>query len=326
MSSEKSDQAIEAFIGSLTQGGSYASLSPEQLEMMGKQAANMYLDGGTPLNKAIVKVASDYSDINGEQIKRIVEFANTAVYLAKHDQSKTAGANSSYPQFPLADAGSIIQEMSGTKMNAQPERDPDYSFAAPKKEKMASAKADSLLSDLFGASKEKTASADYSKESVVTDVMNTKDTLVGMREHLAAAEERLDLQQKEAQADYYHTVKSHLLGGGDFVDVMVAANSTISKETPDRDAKIASAIVPIVQRLAQEKIASSQALKQGVRNMEKVAHRVVNQAHPLVTGFATILDYNQEMRKVAMALEDVEKQLTQVQGFIKEKLYAGSAR
>ena len=96
----------------LSSTGQHAKLSPEALEMMGKQAANMFLDTGLSLNEAVVKIASEHHDINVEQLKRVAEFANTAVYLAKHDQSKTAGDSTSYPQFELADPARIVQDMS----------------------------------------------------------------------------------------------------------------------------------------------------------------------------------------------------------------------
>jgi hypothetical protein len=308
----------------LLNGNRHAKLSPESLELLGKQAANMYLNDGLSLNESIAKLAAAYQDISQEQVKRIVEFANSAVYLAKHDQNKTAGAASSYPQFDLADAGRIIQDLSdGARPTVMTPVDLEYSRIPTKKEKVAAVQ---HIAEMFGADDnsavEKTASADFSKETAVTEIMGAKNMLTGLKDNLESSVEKMDLMLKEAKAAYYDLVKRHLLDGGDFSDVMAAARSSEAE-----DEKIASIVQPVVVQLMSEKVASEKRLMNGVRNLEKVAYRVVNEKHPLVVEFKNIVTLEDEVEKVANGLFEVDTELKKVDQIIKEQLRAsGSTR
>lgn len=301
----------------------HASLSAESLEMLGKQAANMYLNEGVDLNEGVKKVASAYQDINSEQIKRVCEFANTAVYLARHDAAKTAGANSSYPQFPLADPSRVIQEMSdGSRPRAAAGPGAEYS-QAPKKMKTSSAAAESALLEMFGYDAdgtEKTASINFTSETALTEVMGAKDALTGLKDNLETASAQVSNLLKEAQEDYYDLVKRHLLDGGDFADVMVAARASGLE-----DEKIAEVLRPMVETLILEKVSSPRRMSEMCRNLEKVAHRVVNEKHPFVAAPAAITFFGAEVEKIAAALEDVNEQLGEVRTFIREHFHGRKA-
>lgn len=289
----------------------HAPISPESLEMMGKEAANMFLDGGVALNEGVAKLAGAHDDINHEQVKRICEFANTAVYLARHDQSKTAGAASSYPQFMLADPNRVIQDLSdGARPTVVTQTDADYGRQPFKK--ISHDIGYAALGEMFG----KTASAepDHSVDTGVDNILATKNQLVGLRDNLTHTGETFDLMRKEAEAEYYDLVKRHLLDGGGFEDVMVSARSSGVGEE-----RVGAALQPVVSQLIKEKVASPDRLKAGVRNLEKVAHRVLNQEHPFVKTFVTLLALDDEIEKVASGLASVTEQLDAVNTFIKEQ-------
>lgn len=297
----------------------HAALSPESLEMMGKEAANMFLDRGVSLNEGIAKLAGAHDDINHEQVKRICEFANTAVYLAKHDQSKTAGAGSSYPQFVLADPNRIIQDLSdGARPTIVTQTDADYGRQPLRKEKFSSAAFDALVNEYVTETEEE--NPDHSPETGVDNIMATKSQLAGLRDNLSSTGERFDLMRKEAEVEYYDLMKRHLLDGGGFEDVMVSARSSGADE-----GRVGETLQPFVAQLIKEKVASPERLKAGVRNLEKVAHRVVNQEHPFVKTFAAILALDDEIEKVASSLSTVSEQLDTVNAFIKEQC-RGEAR
>lgn len=307
----------------LLQGDRHAKISPETLELMGKQAANMFLNEGIALNTGIAKLAGAHADISHEQVKRVVEFANQSVYLAKHDKNKTAGANSSYPQFELADAGRIIQDLSdGARPTTITPTDIEYAKHPNRIEKVASSKADALISEMFGHEERvKTASLDYSPQTTETEVMGAKHMLVGLKENLEHAGERFDLMHKEAQVEYYAIVKQHLLNEGSFTDVLDAAARSASKE------KVAEILEPVITKLLQEKVATVRALSDAAKQLEKVAHRSIDEEHPLVTGFRTIYSLDAEMTKVATGLGQVDAELTKVNSFIREQIRASvSAR
>src|SRR6266496_1368922 len=145
-------------------------ISAEQLELMGRQAASLYLDERIALNDGVAKLASEHPGINHEQIKRVVEFANTAVYLALHDKNKVAGTTSSYPQFDVADPIRIIQDMDvAVDRTVTIHVDTDYSRQPPTHEKIAAADADRMLQGLFQEGVVEHLDPSCSIEAVVTE-------------------------------------------------------------------------------------------------------------------------------------------------------------
>lgn len=307
----------------LSSGHRHADLSPEKLELMGKMAANLFLSEDVSLNEGVAKLAGEHPDINHEQVKRVCEFANTAVYLARHDQSKTAGAESSYPQYQLADPARVIQDLSdGARPTVVTAVDADYGRQPEKKQKVSASKADELLSELFGTKEAQArADLDFSKETAIQEIMDAKSALTGLRDSLSSTGEGFDLSIKEASAEYYDVVKRHILGGGDFVDVLAAV-----KTAAVGDAKISDILGPVIDGLLREKVATADTLARSTKALEKVAHRVVNAEHPLVVLPRTIASLDLEIDKIAHGLEDVEAQLSKVNGFIREKYLAVSPR
>jgi hypothetical protein len=299
----------------LTQDKSHASISPESLELMGKQAANMYLDEGVALNEAVVKIASEHSDINQEQLSRICEFANTSVYLAKHDQAKTAGAEHSYPQFQLADPARVIQDMTdGARPTVVTQTDVAYGKHPNRSLGISPEAAEAILEGLFGVHEaEKHSSLDYTRDSALGEIMDAKHNLQDLRSSLQSSAQQLDGMHKQASDEYYDTVKRHLLDGGSFADVVVAGTSSgLSYE------KYASAIQPFVTQLLREKVASAAELSNDMDGLEKVAHRIINEQHPLVASFRAYIGLDYEIEKIATGLVDVEKELKNVDSFIRE--------
>lgn len=305
----------------LASEGKYANISPEKLELMGKQAANALIEKGISLNESISKLAASHNDINQEQIKRVCEFANTAVYLSKHDMAKNAGAGHSYPEFDLADPNRVIQDLSdGTKSTVTTKVDADYS-RLPLKEKTSSAKssAEKALEDLFMS---KTASdLDFSEDTAINEVMAAKDQLRGLQGHLNNACEQFDLMFKEASAEFYEISKRHMLDGGSFVDIVKAAQATGAD-----DGDVNNILTPVIKTLISEKVASAKALREQMRGLEKLSHRVVNEEHPLVKAACTILSAAEECETAVHGLHEVEAGLERVNSFIKEKLSARASR
>jgi hypothetical protein len=291
---------------------SQVKISPEMLELMGKQAANRFLEDGVALNESIAKLAGAYPDVGVEQVKRICEFANNAVYLGLHDKSKTAGAETSYPQFALADAGRVVQDLSD---GARPTKVSPIDVAYGRlleRTKLASATTDDLLSDLFAFKKE---ASKESREKVLGDMVDTKNDLSSLKGVLENAAQELDALHKEASDEYYSEVKSHILEGGSFTDVLAAAQTSgMAYE------KTAELLMPFVSKLLKEKVASPVALKAATSNLEKVAHRVVNEKHPLVAGFFEIAAIDAEIKKMATGLAEVDVELGRVNKFLKQQV------
>lgn len=294
----------------LLNGKSHASISPESLELMGKKAATAFLSDGVELDDSIAKLAGEYQDISPEQIKRVVEFANTAVYLAKHDQAKTAGADHSYPQFKLADAGRILQDLSdGARPTVVTNTDVDYSREA-QKPKLSSAPLEAALAELF-----KTASSeeDYSTETIVHQLLSTKEMLTNLRDNLQDQYNQNESLFKEASAEFYDQAKRHLLDGGSYGDVVMAA-----KASGVEDETMNEVLLPIVKSLLKEKVA-------GVTALRDMAGREIDPDNILTRSFGATVMSGQEMQVLSTALQDVHQELEQVQDFIKKAYFSKEA-
>lgn len=312
---------LEKLSTALAKEGKHANITPESLELMGKSAANIFIEKGISLNESISKLAASHNDISQEQIKRVCEFANTAVYLAKHDMAKTAGSKESYPEFDLADPNRVIQDLSdGTKSTVTTKVDAAYS-RLPLKEKTSSAKspAEKAFEELFQS---KTAEdLNFSKDTAINEVMTAKENLKDLRDHLRATGEGLDMLHKEASEEFYELAKRHMLSDGSYADI-----NKIAHEVSGNPQEAMVMLTPVVKRLVQEKVASGIGLLNQVKGMQKVAHRTLNEEHPMVKAAKAVIETGREIEKIAVGLREVDGGLKEVNNFIKEKLSAGSSR
>ena len=85
-------------------------LSQSDYEFLASHAVAQYTDKEVPLNDSITKIA-EVNDLNGDQIKRIVEIANTKTFLKMY---KTAENKGNDIDFDVADATPILKKYYGS--------------------------------------------------------------------------------------------------------------------------------------------------------------------------------------------------------------------
>jgi len=78
-------------------------------ESLAESAVSAFLTSQTPLNDSILKIAQD-NDLNPEQIKRVVEMANTKTFLKMF---KDPGKKEENVEFDVADAGDVTRKFYG---------------------------------------------------------------------------------------------------------------------------------------------------------------------------------------------------------------------
>jgi hypothetical protein len=76
------------------------------LDVLGKNISDDFVQNGVSMTKSLIKVAQE-SGLNKHQISRVAEVANVEAYLKL---MKTA--SNKYIQFPVADAGEVVTEIS----------------------------------------------------------------------------------------------------------------------------------------------------------------------------------------------------------------------
>lgn len=140
------------FIRELTRSPSHASLSAQDLEDLAKKASAMYLGQDTPLNDAVVKVASAHPGISQEQVKRVVEMANTSTFQRLFE--KQAGDRNI--EFTIADPSEVLRRMNtGASAPVLKVASADYA-SRPPRHQAADLEADFALAQMFGVAPDPT--------------------------------------------------------------------------------------------------------------------------------------------------------------------------
>ena len=96
---------MDPFAQLLTQS-SGSNVAPETLEMLGRQASQMFQGQGVPLNQAIAQVTANHPELGNEHIKRIVEFANTVTFQEMFQNSEDKNIH-----FDVADPGVVLRDL-----------------------------------------------------------------------------------------------------------------------------------------------------------------------------------------------------------------------
>lgn len=127
----------------------FASLSPADLQSLGKRASVAYLGGGISLNDAIVKLAREYPSISPHQVQRVVEFANQETF-AKLFSDNEKYASDKNVEFKVADPGDILLELNNGARPTVMSVPPDEYSSSPVKLAYSNVEADIELARIFG--------------------------------------------------------------------------------------------------------------------------------------------------------------------------------
>jgi hypothetical protein len=89
--------------------------SKQELAGFGKQASDMFLDHGLPLNDAIVKIASSRPDMTKDHVQRVIENANLITF-----ENMFKGAQSKHVTFELAEPDEVHSMLDHTESIPDP--------------------------------------------------------------------------------------------------------------------------------------------------------------------------------------------------------------
>lgn len=89
----------------LTQS-SGSQVAPETLEMLGRQASQLFQAQGIPLNDAVSQVVANHPELGNEHMQRIIEFANTVTFQEMFQNSEDKNVH-----FDVADPGTILRDV-----------------------------------------------------------------------------------------------------------------------------------------------------------------------------------------------------------------------
>jgi hypothetical protein len=253
------------------------------LEYLGKQAAALAETGSLSLSDAVVRMVGE-EKLGSEQVRRVVEFANTEAFNRKFGALDPSNRVVDIEGGP-ADPQQVIQVLNNqARPNTVDLASMDY--AMPPSAKVAN---DVDLG--FGS-----ASSERTRGGVMQDVVDLKWKLSTAHEETVQMAESSQLQMTESLQALQKTVKSAALDG-------LCREDLVSAWT-----EVDSGLLPTAMKY-MPKLAS--------RGRTKVGHRV-NSAHPVVGGYREFVKHAARYATCTAARQNLERRLIEVDTFLSE--------
>lgn len=320
------------------------AVSGEELEVLGKKAASLYQDGTHNLSEAVVETVK-HAQLAPEQVRRVVEFANTHAYLQEfkkegaHKVIEFVGgpANPSDVLKDLNDGGGGTVFDRGTLDYNQPPESviKTGSRVTTPMVKSASIEEETLESYLEKSTVDapKTAAVHHYDDQLwglfgkdtPLPMHNPAGPLLELRDKLAAANDQLNGDISSSEVDFaeagerlYHEVKQAALEGTSLGDVVVAwSGSTPSPEY------IKAAFQILTPKLRDGGVFPS--LDSIGASLEKRGsdNRLVNPEHPLVKEFEHFCETGTKLASFRELKKDVVEGLGQTMALIKQAVEVG---
>ena len=259
------------------------SVAAGDLEMLGKRASASWSAGQhKTLGEAVVESVK-LAGLSPEQVRRVVEFANTDAFL---DCFHKLGSGHRYVDFGhgvLADPREVLRDLNDGGGGAPQFNTSTADYDGPPADKTAQAHNPEAELAMWAAF-DKQAAGDLQIEDPNRFVWDERDKLAGATQHLLAALNHLEVAYQDCALELYGQVKQAALEGVDLGQVVQAWSSCT-----DEPVFIKAAFQVVAPRLLADRLFDN--IDQLNRSIEKtgMAH-LVNQDHPLVRAFADYVD------------------------------------
>ena len=282
------------------------SESGEHLEVLGKRASAGWINGEYKTLTDAVTDTVKQAHLSPEQVRRVVEFANTDAYLKEFKKEGAAHHIVNFSGGP-ADPSAIIQDLNdGGGGSVFDTGTGDYN-TPPSGEKTASAEDESALAALFGSSVE----TPLPYENPHGEVIELRDKLAGANDLLLNQISGLEVMYAELGDRMYHQVKQAALSG---VSMGEVAEAWQYVAPTDEHVKVAFGLV--TPRLLNEGVFRN--VEEMLDSAEKTAGaKVANPEHPLLVEFAEFCDALTKMAELRSAREELKEHLGHLNNYLK---------
>lgn len=321
----------------------HAELSTTDLDIMARRASDRYLAQECSLNDAVIKEASQHSNISQEQIRRVVEKANVETFNTIFE--KQAGDKN--VDFDIAKPEEILEEMDKSAKPQEKVAMPTEYAMAPPSWRDSSVKADLEIASMFGMKpsspafekvagneglvKEATALWGNSGKETLEEELRKMGSVENINEYISSKEEypmadpnrdlvsthqrltKLASDVDDAVKANKHMVKEAMddltnhvtqaLLGGENFGAVVQAMSTLGDVPLVKEAM--SVMLPYLRERGLSPVkAQVEAIS---HEMDKTATRIPNPSNPIVNTFSalkTLMDGQAELEKNASLVHD----------------------
>lgn len=284
--------------------------SGEYLEVLGKKAAARWGAGEhKTLTEAVTETVKQ-AQLSPEQVKRVIEFANTSAYLEQFGKEGSTHRVVDFPGGP-ADPSEILKDLNDGGGGTVFDRGTGDYDAPPSAHKISSAKAEEELFQMLAKSASAEGPAQLPFENPHGEVIELKDKLAGAADHLQSQISGLEVMYADLGDRVYHQVKQAALSGISLGEV-VQAWQTVA---PSED-HIKVAFTLITPRLLREGV--FHGVEQMTASVDKTAGaRAVNPEHPLVVEFGEFCEALSKLAELRGARTEIRAHLANLQNYIK---------
>ena len=289
----------------------------QDLEVLGKEAANKYLSGKSNLTDAVVGVVKE-AGLSPEQVRRVIEFANTHAFL---EEFKKEGAHHvvEFAEGP-ADPSAILKDLNdgggGTVFDSGLD---DYKSPPPDVKKTAAANMSKVgivereLAEAFACEDPELPYA-----NPYTEILDLREKLAGAYEEITSQLSSLESEYIDIEADLFKTVKQAALEGTSLGRMLQAW-----QEVTENPEVVKVAFEVLSPALVENGVFPSQtAVAESCLDLEKTAS-LVNTEHPLVHTFSRFSHAIEKAAQLRGAREELAVNIDHINSFM--KLAAGEA-
>lgn len=285
-------------------------VSGEHLEVLGKRASALWSSGSaSTLSEAVIGVVKQ-AGLSPEQVKRVIEFANTEAYLTEfkkegsHRVVSFAGgpANPSEVFKDLNDGGggSVFDRGTGDYKHP-PSQVKTSSISSESMDKTASVEGSPDAFEAFLTST--SGSAEYPYANPYGEVMDLRDKLASQYDSLTSEIGGLESAYADLAERVYFGVKQAALAGRTLGEVVQVWSTAI----PSAD-HVKLAFELFTPRLLREQVFhTAQELLDSTEKTGSV--RMVNSKHPMVTDYQEYCEVLSKLAQARGAREEVKEAL-----------------
>lgn len=299
------------------QQSSARAVSGEELETYGKHAADQYANGSqATLNEAVVETIKS-AGLAPEQVRRVVEFANTQAFLTEFKKEGTANKYVVFDGGP-AEFNTVIQDLNdgggGTVFDTghfdyshTPNVSKTASSLGMHKTASAQNEADAILAEAFSVDRQ---ASPLPFANPMQEVYELRDKLASVRDACTSQINTLEIDLQAVSVDMYQFVKQAALEGVSLGSIVQSWHEALD---PDPEL-VKAAFAFLSPRLQQEVYGSWDKLGASIQKTAG-AHVRVNENHPLVVSFSVYSDMMNKLAELRAAQQDTLETLDRLTQF-----------
>lgn len=282
----------------LSQAGRGRSVSGEELEAFGKKAAELYETSEKTLSDAVVETVK-HAGLNPEQVRRVVEFANTSAYLGEFKKEGSPHKVIDFHGGP-ADPSAVLQDLNDGGGGSVHDRGLRDYQGPPERTKHADVQQDQRLEALFA-----TQAPNIPHENPMGEAIDLRDKLAALHDNLTSEIGGLEVMHMDLCQRLFENVKQASLEGYSLGEVI-----QVWAKVTNEPVFFKTAFAMLSPRLIENEVFED--LQAVNASLEKTgAERQVNMGHPLVHDF-------QEYCETIEALAGLREQQKQASAGLEE--------